>query len=54
LGGRPTGLLVIRLTGDDWMGNHTLGTWLYRGVATAKLVIVKWFLPLMGAALFSS
>ena len=25
LGGRLTGLLDIHLTGDDWMGGHTLG-----------------------------
>ena len=33
--------VAIRLTGDDRMGDHALGTWLYRGVATAKLVIVN-------------
>ena len=38
-------LSVLILAG---MGDHALGTWPYQGVAMTKLVMVNWFLPLMG------
>ena len=42
-GGHPIGLLAGCLIARDPSGERVLGDWIYRGVMTAKLVIVTCF-----------